>query len=438
MISSHYNFFLDLFHSKGYGVIYNTNSGSIVSIRDYNTWNFLRGNNTLNISVEDAKLLEENKILVHSHQEELSAIEARYERRVKDSDTLYLTIMPTESCNFSCPYCFLWEKAPKFMSDDTYADILRYILEMCSSTTQIQRIMINWFGGEPTLCVSKICSFMSKLASIAREKHLAVESSITTNGYLLTKDNFLKLLEAGVYYYQVTVDGMQETHNIGRPHKTDPDSYTTIMHNLEEIKTLELPYRLDIRSNFTQSTIPSVNSFIEIFSQEFGTDERFQLYCRPVYDYDTKENSIEILRGDILSIDDGITQQNVFADKIAKLTQNTTIRRMVDPLPQPTACWCNAETSHHIVIGPDGSIYICDTLTGSDNSLGKLVKGAILWNRNDVVSYDIFHDSRTAKCMNCKLLPICMGGCLRNRIHSESQCYWTEQVLQNALAKYYS
>lgn len=143
MISSHYNFFLDLFHSKGYGVIYNTNSGSVVSIRDYNTWNFLRGNNTLNISVEDAKLLEENKILVHSHQEELSAIEARYERRVKDSDTLYLTIMPTESCNFSCPYCFLWEKAPKFMSDDTYADILRYILEMCSSTTQIQRIMIN-------------------------------------------------------------------------------------------------------------------------------------------------------------------------------------------------------------------------------------------------------------------------------------------------------
>lgn len=47
MISSHYNFFLDLFHSKGYGVIYNTNSGSVVSIRDYNTWNFLRGNNTL-------------------------------------------------------------------------------------------------------------------------------------------------------------------------------------------------------------------------------------------------------------------------------------------------------------------------------------------------------------------------------------------------------
>lgn len=63
MISSHYNFFLDLFHSKGYGVIYNTNSGSIVSIRDYNTWNFLRGNNTLNISVEDAKLLEEAKYL---------------------------------------------------------------------------------------------------------------------------------------------------------------------------------------------------------------------------------------------------------------------------------------------------------------------------------------------------------------------------------------
>lgn len=37
MEASFYNFYLDLFKKKGYGVVYNTHSGTIVAIREFDT-----------------------------------------------------------------------------------------------------------------------------------------------------------------------------------------------------------------------------------------------------------------------------------------------------------------------------------------------------------------------------------------------------------------
>lgn len=437
MTTSYYNFYLDEFDSKQRGLVYNTNSGTVLAIRQHSIWEALTNDQLDSVSKDDLSILIDNKMCVESCERELAEIRERYENHTSTLNTLYLTIMPTEACNFACPYCFLWEKVPHFMTGKTYQSILKYVLKCVSENRSLKHLMINWFGGEPTLCAEQICQFMSEITSAMRPLNVNVTSSITTNGYLLTRDVFLNLISSGVFYYQVTVDGMKETHNAGRPHKSDPDSYERIIHNLEDIHHLEAEYQMDIRTNFTRSSIPSVDAFIDFFKAEFAGDPRFHLYCRPVYDYETKENSIETMRSDILDLEEGIIQQNIFAEKIAAGLENRTMRRMVDPLPQPTHCWCNAETKGHIVIGPEGEIFICDTLTGADNSLGNLIDGEIVWNSDKTVAYDIFNDSRTAKCLKCRILPICMGGCLRNRMSNEAQCYWTEHGIQKALEKFY-
>lgn len=437
MIASAYNFYLDCFDTKGHGVIYNTNSGTVMAIHDRSIWDSVVDNVISDIRADCLEILKENKVVVSTHEDELSEIRRRYERGTKDSGVLYLTIMPTEACNFTCPYCFLWEKKPRTMTKEIYDDILSYISKAIAEKQNLNSLVINWFGGEPTLCSKQIIDFMPKVMHIAKEKGITVYSSITTNGYLLTRSIFEEMVNAGVTSFQVTVDGTRETHNAGRPHRTQPDSYDVIMKNLSAIHMLNCDFKMDIRCNFTRKTIASVYDFIELYSAQFGDDSRFNLYCRPVYEYSTKENAVASMSDDILPLEEGIIQQNIFAQKIADMQGRQTQRRMVDPLPQPTLFWCNAESQDHIIVGADGRLYICDTLTDDEHAVGFLKNGVVVRNNRVDCAYDIFNDPRTEKCVSCKLLPICMGGCLRNRMKGEAQCFWTSSGIEKALKKYY-
>ena len=41
------------------------------------------------------------------------------------------------------------------------------------------------------------------------------------------------------------------------------------------------------------------------------------------------------------------------------------------------------------------------------------------------------------KCLECRFLPICMGGCNRARLVSGmNPCYWTEEIIYDAMKEY--
>jgi radical SAM protein with 4Fe4S-binding SPASM domain len=82
-----------------------------------------------------------------------------------------------------------------------------------------------------------------------------------------------------------------------------------------------------------------------------------------------------------------------------------------------------------------GELYTCDTLTGADNVLG-YVADILEGGKRPSVKYDIFADARTAKCVECKLLPLCMGGCMRNRLNDDAQCYWTVESIEKSINDY--
>lgn len=117
---SKYNFFDDRFSTQGIGVIYNTSSGSILQIANHDLWSALMSNDLEKITAADQDLLFENKILVESSEKEFEEIRKRYETAVHSRNELYLTIMPTEDCNFCCPYCFVYEKKHGKMKTETY------------------------------------------------------------------------------------------------------------------------------------------------------------------------------------------------------------------------------------------------------------------------------------------------------------------------------
>ena len=188
------------------------------------------------ISTPLTRFLHEQELLLNS--EEIT--QALKEAVSILNDTLLLTIMPTEGCNFRCPYCYE-EHTPISMSRAVLDRIQEYIAEQAPRFGLIQ---INWFGGEPTLCKDTILETSELIQSLQRENSFLYSSAMTTNGYLLNVENFKEYYAAGIINYQITLDGWN--HDQTRPHVSGRGTLQTILDNLTAISALPEEYQFQI------------------------------------------------------------------------------------------------------------------------------------------------------------------------------------------------
>lgn len=431
---SKFNFYSHYEKDKG-GLIYNTNTGAIINIIDCCQWDTIKRNNIDSLTNEELTELCKQGIVVHSCMEEFNIIKERYYKKRNSSASLFLTIMPTDACNFRCPYCFVYKKSTNFMKQQVYDEIFELIKNQWLNAS-MEELVINWFGGEPSLCNADILQFTERINEINKNNAFKFQSTVTTNGYLMDKKSFEAFVDIGVANMQFTIDGSKEAHDNTRILNNGNGTYDRIMKNLADIAQIPIDKRfnLNVRCNFTKKNVKSVEAFIDTFFNAFGHDDRFKIYCRPVYYYNTESNEINLMKSELFTLTEGIEMQNHLAIRIQNRTKKETSYRIINPLPFPTSCWCNAEMLNHYIIGPKGEIYVCDTLTGEENTYGTIFEINRQKRKKSLdVKYDIFADGRTKKCMDCQLLPICMGACMRNRIYNEAQCYWTKETISNAL-----
>ena len=178
--------------------------------------------------------------------------------------------------------------------------------------------------------------------------------------------------------------------------------------------------------------------FIKLYEKNLSFNPNFNLYFRPIYNYETKNNEVKDMSKDLYGLDEGILMQNHLAQAVKDATNCDNERRFIEPLPSPTFGWCNAEMIHHYIIGKNGKLYLCDTLVGYE-TIGTLNNDGVIQYSNNIknIIYDVFKDDRTKKCMNCKILPICYGGCKRNRLKNEAQCYWDDNMIKRLMMESY-
>ena len=136
---------------------------------------------------------------------------------------------------------------------------------------------------------------MKAVENLRKTYNFNLFSSITTNGYLLNSDNFQLLLKSGITSYQVTVDGMKESHDKTRYLKNKEGTFDQIFKNLKDIAELDVStkYSFSIRGNFNKKSINSMYEFIELYKENLDFNSNFNLYFRPIYNYETKNNEVE-------------------------------------------------------------------------------------------------------------------------------------------------
>lgn len=414
-------------------ILYNTRSGAILTGTqdEFDLADFLKDISSY-IDHEYFGTLIECGIVVESEINELEELKKTYNNQ--DKEMLSITIVPTFSCNFKCPYCYVNtnpSKQKKIMSNAVCDGIIKYIRqEVLNEGYTICQII--WFGGEPTLAIEVIEKFMKKLSILSAEIGFMTTSTIVTNGYLLSEDYFLRLYNSNVRIFQVTLDGMKDNHDLYRVLEDGSDTFEKIYENLKNISNtfIDEEFSISVRSNFLKDSLNTMERFLEKFYRDFGRDNRFTLSFRPVIDFGSTVSELVTSKKQARYMEAYLLKKMIQNDKKYIEEQNP----MFNLLPTPIEHWCRIRAGNYIV-KPSGELCYCDSCISDEECIGYISEQGEIYleNNSDSWLYDVFEDIKS-NCLKCKRLLICMGGCVLERKQMGKYiCHWTDDYIMSSL-----
>ena len=210
-------------------IVFNTFSKACVSLDD-NTIKLLSCPSIVYSAGEDATLdyFKENGFVVSEDFDEVGFLKYyNYKVRFAD-DYLSLTIAPTLSCNFDCPYCFE-NKRIGIVDQETQELIIRFLEKKLEHG--VKKMDLTWYGGEPLICFSIIKDMCRQIIEITTRSGVDCNMGMITNGYLINRD-VVDFLEEYNISVQITLDGMAENHNCRRYLKNGDPTFDRIIENL--------------------------------------------------------------------------------------------------------------------------------------------------------------------------------------------------------------
>lgn len=374
-------------------IVYNSLKKSFTKISKY-IYDLLLSSSAIND--ENLQTLLDQGIICDNEIDEEELAFAKYNSIVHD-DVLRIIIMPTMNCNFRCVYCYEKHIEEK-MSQETINSLLNYVEANIGNYRSLQ---VDWFGGEPLLCMEIIEEVNSQCLKICKNNNKLFLSLITTNGYLLSYENFIKLRKLHINKFQITLDGDEKFHNLTRPLKGGYPTFNRIINNLLDIKNKCKSVFLTflIRINISKLNIGELSNFETKLKDLFSDDKRFVFYMRKVGDWGGED--VKSFTNNIIGEDYDINSTLVKDSLISTDTQFVGFAR-------DNICYACKDST--LLIHPNGNVSKCTVDLYSDyNIIGKLDKnGQINYNNNTLVDR-VKNAYLDDKCRLCTLYANCFN-----------------------------
>lgn len=416
---SEYNFIYDDL-GKDQIVMYNSFTGALAVVKEEQYRQFTA-------YLESGKEIEDKTFLdnllkcgylLPSGVDERFLIKTRMLQGRYRNDVLSLTIAPTMACNFRCVYCFeQGYYGTKLMDEETQINLMEFIKRHING---VKRLNVTWFGGEPLLGMPVLEKLSQEMISLCNEKGIQYSAGIVTNGYLLTKDVAEKLKKYQVRSVQVTIDGPREIHDNRRPLIGGGGTYDVIMKNLEEIKGI---LSVSLRINVDYDNISAADKVMELLQQKDMLS-----YVRPYL-------------GLVESYNDNYQEEKCFTDE---MYSKYNLKFLMDhniPLettyPRPRWNYCVSDMYNGWVIDDSGNLYKCWNDIGiPKKSVGNINLGNNCMQKTSLLQeYSSFDPMTYEECKDCKMLPICLGGCPHNRAEGRRVCEQRRFSMQEYLVE---
>lgn len=397
---SKYNFLRKYDHTT---VFFNSMTCALAIVDE----NFLRVYNdvehgTYDESKYDTKLIDDMKLsgcIINDDTDELQLIQFYRNQSKYDTSSLGLTIAPTLACNFRCKYCF--ENHPLGnMSKEIQSALIEFVKRY---TQNAKDLSVTWYGGEPLIARDIVYSLSEKFLELCNLHHIDYSAFIITNGSLLTDSDIEAFKKYHIRGAQITLDGPKEIHDSRRPSCNGESSFDKLITNINNLLNNDLD--VIIRVNVDKDNISYCKDLLwtlkttidryDLLKIDFGKVAAFTDICRSIesscYDAEQYADILLPLYDKVISMGFSMNKMTVY--------------------PSVKYNYCCADYVNSFVVDVDGFLYKCWNQVGMpESSCGKVNESSTSVS-NNFLSWIQRTPIENKECQQCKMLPICMGGC---------------------------
>jgi len=361
------------------------------------------------VSRKTIKQLVSMGFIVEYNIDEFSRLELRKSFVRYGNRELILTIGPTLNCNMCCPYCFE-AKGHQVMTSETAISLIQFIKSYIEAR-KIEAVRIVWYGGEPLLELGRIKQISNGVIPLCEERNIPYSASIITNGYCLDQDSAEILKSLKVNYAQITIDGLEETHNSRRKLKSGVGSFYPIVKNIEVAKDI-LP--IVIRVNVDKTNAQEIDALVDFFIDDMHWGKNPAFYLAPV------EKSTEACGADAEACLSSEEFSSLYQRILTKMFERGITEVARKNYPVYSEVGCVATCVNNFVIDANGAFYTCwNNFGDTSKSIGSLDKPNEIGLCGDYFNWLTIPTPE--KCKECVYLPICQAGCPDQRIKNQNK-----------------
>lgn len=329
----------------------------------------------------------------------------------------FFLIDVTTNCNLNCVYCFR-NIRDGVIDDSNLRCILDYIYKYCQESG-VNRISLQPWGGEPLLAYDRILTMFEFFSSRSIQCNLTFQ----TNGTKLTPAMAKELRSMGARI-GLSIDGLEQTHNLSRPFRGGQDSYKAVMRGLSYL--IEAGYQLH-----EIGTILVLNRFNVEYLEEIIDYYAKILQFRSIKVNYTVENPNMENSSICITPQEYAAAQLRVLEKVINLRsegyiineENVRIKaRNILFGTRGDICRSSGCQGGFQMIAFDrhGGIYPCDVTDEPALRIGNVSDGLSLVEVIDRASKNhlFFRNTEDQKCHNCPWYSYCRGGCHSARYYT--------------------
>lgn len=263
-----------------------------------------------------------------------------------------LIIMPTEKCNFRCTYCY--ETFARGRMRPEKVDALSKAIEQRIGLAR--SFSLGFFGGEPLLCSDIILRLCDEALSKCMARGILFGASMSTNASLLTPDLFEKLIDVGLVFFQVTLDGDKELHDRQRVTVKGGGTFDRIVEHLRAMAATPHDFTVALRCNVHVEDSERVLGLFDSEALSFvRNDRRFIIDVHYIWHSDRKTVQETSGEGCLSGLQTGIDKYVLNAE----LSRRGLAPVGYDDVPGILGNACYAGKKNWFIVGADLSLYKC-------------------------------------------------------------------------------